>query len=119
MAQIVEAPTHKFHIKRGDTVQVISGDAKGKTGVVLKIDRTKFRAIVEGLNLVKKHRKPTAQDPQSGGIIEMEAPIHLSNLMLVDPATGKPTKTGRKEDSKGKLQRFSKTTGQIIKDGNA
>jgi large subunit ribosomal protein L24 len=119
MAQTVEAPQHKFHIKRGDTVKVISGDAKGKTGVVLRIDRIKYRAIVEGLNLVKKHRKPTAQDPQSGGIIEIEAPIHISNLMLVDPATGAATRVGRKENAKGKLQRFSKKTGQFIKDGNA
>ncbi len=119
MSKQVEAPQHKFHIKRGDTVKVVSGDAKGKTGVVLKVDREKYRAIVEGLNLVKRHRKPTAQDPQSGGIIEMEAPIHISNLMLVDPATGQATKVGRKLNAEGKLQRYSKKTGQFIKDGNA
>jgi large subunit ribosomal protein L24 len=118
MRPLVEKPTFKFHIKAGDTVKVISGDSKGRTGTVLKVDRTNYRAIIEGLNMVKKHRKPTAQDPQSGGIIEIEAPIHLSNLMLVDPATGSATKTGRKLNPQGKSQRFSKTTGQFIADGN-
>ena len=119
MAIKIEAPTHKFHVKRGDTVKVLSGDSKGKTGVVLKIDREKFRAYVEGVNMVKRHRKPTAQDPQSGGITEMEAPIHISNLALIDAATGQTTKVGRKADAAGKLQRFNKKTGQFIKDGNA
>jgi large subunit ribosomal protein L24 len=119
MAYKLVAPTHKFHIKRGDTVKVLSGDSKGKTGIVVKVDREKYRAYVEGVNMVKKHRKPTAQDPQSGGIIEMEAPIHISNLALVDAATGQTAKVGRKANDKGKLQRFNKKTGQFIKDGNA
>lgn len=113
------APDHTFHVKRGDTVKVLSGDSKGKTGTILTVDRDKFRAVVEGLNMIKKHVKPTAQDPQSGGIIEKEAPIHLSNLALVDPANGKTTRTGRKENEVGKLQRYSKKTGNFISDGNA
>jgi len=104
----------KFHIKTGDTVKVISGGSKGKSGVVLKIDTINYRAIVEGVNLVKKHVKPSAQDPQSQGIIEKEAAIHISNLMVVEPKTGVPTRIGRKLNSKGKLQRFSKKTNQFI-----
>lgn len=112
------APDHKFHVKRGDTVKVLSGDNKGKTGTILTVDRDKFRAVVEGLNMIKKHVKPSAQDPQSGGIIEKEAPIHMSNLMLVEPK-GAATRTGRKENKEGKLQRYSKKTGNFITDGNA
>jgi large subunit ribosomal protein L24 len=104
---------NKFHVKRGDTVLVISGDEKGKRGVILSIDTKKERAIVEGLNLVTKHLKPTASNP-NGSIIKKEAPIHLSNLMLIDPATGEPTKTGRRLNEKGKLQRYSKKTQKFI-----
>jgi len=104
---------NKFHVKRGDTVLVISGDEKGKRGVILSIDAKKERAIVEGLNLVTKHLKPTASNP-NGSIIKKEAPIHLSNLMLIDPATGEPTKTGRRLNEKGKLQRYSKKTQKFI-----
>jgi len=86
----------KLHIKKGDNVQVISGDDKGKTGAVLSIDSEKSRAIVEGLNMVTKHKKPTAGDPQSGGISKKESGIHISNLALVNPATGK----GKKQDAK-------------------
>lgn len=114
MAIVKEKPDFKFHVKRGDTVKVISGDSKGKTGVITKVDRLNQRALIEGINMVKRHRKPTAQDPQSGGIVEMEAPIHISNLMLVEPGTGQTTRTGRKADDKGKLQRVSKKTGKLI-----
>lgn len=109
----------KLKIKTGDTVKVISGDSKGKTGTVLSVDAYKNRAIVEGANLVTKHTKPSAANPQSGGISKIEAPIHISNLQLIDPATGKPTKVGRKPDAKGKLQRYSKTTNNFIPDVNA
>lgn len=119
MLKKAEKPTFKFHIKKGDTVKVISGSNRGKTGRVVEVDREKYRATVEGLNMVKKHTKPTAQDPQSGGIIEKEAPIHISNLMLVDPATGEAVKTGRKLNDKGKLQRFNKKTGNFISDATA
>ena len=85
----------KLHIKTGDTVKVISGNDKGKTGKILSVNLQKGRAIVEGLNMVTKHVKPTASNPQ-GGIEKKEASIHVSNLMLVDPKTGEATRTGRK-----------------------
>ena len=85
----------KLHIKKGDMVQVIAGDNKGQQGKVLKVEVTKQRAIVEGVNLCKKATKPNAQNPQ-GGIVEKEAAIHISNLQVLDPKSGKPTKVGRK-----------------------
>lgn len=103
----------KLHIKSGDTVMVISGNAKGKTGKVTKVLVEKQRATVEGVNLVTKHMKPTAANPQ-GGIEQREGAIHVSNLMVVDPKTGEPTRTGRKLNDKGKLQRFSKKSGNFI-----
>lgn len=106
----------KLHIRRGDTVKVITGNSKGKTGTVLSVDLDKRRAIVEGVNVVTKHVKPTATNP-NGGIEKKEASIHVSNLMLVDPATGEATRTGRKLDANGKLQRYSKKTGEIINNG--
>ncbi|HOK38833.1 MAG: 50S ribosomal protein L24 [Bacteroidales bacterium] len=104
----------KLHIKKGDTVIVISGESKGQKGRVLEVDRKNLRAIVEGVNLVSKHQKPNAAYPQ-GGIIKKEAPIHISNLMLVDPKTNKPTRIGRKLNSEGKLVRYSKKSGEEIK----
>lgn len=106
----------KFHIKKGDTVKVLSGNSKGKTGAVLEVFPSKYRAIVEGLNMVTKHTKPSAESPE-GGIKKVEASIHMSNLMLVDGATGEATRIGRKLDENGKLQRFSKKTGEVIKNG--
>lgn len=105
--------TSKFHIKKGDTVQVLSGNYKKKQGKVLKVFPRTYRAIVEGVNFVSKHRKPTAKNPQ-GSIERVEAPVHISNLMLVNPATGKPTRIGRKFNDLGKLQRYSKKTGEFI-----
>lgn len=104
----------KLHIKKGDMVQVIAGDNKGKQGKVLKVEVSKQRAIVEGVNICKKATKPNAQNPQ-GGIIEKEAPIHVSNFMVLDPKSGKPTKVGRKADAKGKLVRYAKKSGEEIK----
>jgi large subunit ribosomal protein L24 len=105
----------KLHIKKGDSVQVIAGDSKSQTGVILSIDRVKGRAIVEGVNLVSKHTKPNAKNPQ-GGIVKQEASVHISNLMLIEPGTGKPTRIGRKLDDKSKkLVRYSKKTGEVIK----
>lgn len=104
----------KLHIKKGDIVSVGAGDDKGKTGRVLSVEVKKQRAFVEGINLVKKHTKPNAQHPQ-GGIVEKEASIHISNLNLVDPKSGKPTRIGRKVDEKGKLVRYSKKSGEEIK----
>jgi large subunit ribosomal protein L24 len=103
----------KLHIRSGDTVLVISGDDKGKKGKILSVDLKKRRAIVEGLNMVTKHIKPTANSPQ-GGIEKKEAPIHISNLMLVDPKSGEATRIGRKKDDNGKLVRYSKKTGEVI-----
>jgi len=104
----------KLHIKKGDTVVVVAGNYNGKEGKVLEVDRATERAIVEGVNMVKKHTKPNAAHPQ-GGIVEKEAPIHISNLMNKDPKTGKPTRIGRKLNDKGKLVRYSKKSGEEIK----
>ncbi|MDU1891157.1 MAG: 50S ribosomal protein L24 [Dysgonomonas sp.] len=103
----------KLHIKKGDIVYVNTGVDKGKTGRVLKVLVEKQRAIVEGLNMVSKHTKPNAKSPQ-GGIEKKEAPIHISNLNVVDPKSGKPTRIGRKEVD-GKLVRYSKKSGEEIK----
>jgi large subunit ribosomal protein L24 len=103
----------KNHVKSGDIVLVITGNSKGKSGKILSIVTDKNAAIVEGLNIVKRHMKPSASSP-NGGIIEKEAPIHLSNLKLVDPKTGLPTKVGRKLDANGDLKRYSKKTQQFI-----
>lgn len=101
----------KFKIKKGDTVKVIAGDNKGATGVISQIITDKSRAIVEGVNKIKRHTKPNAKSPQ-GGIIEKEAPIHVSNLMLVNKGTA--TRVGRKVEA-GKIVRFAKKTGEVIK----
>lgn len=103
----------KLHIKKGDTVKVLAGENKGETGKVIRILTEKNKALVEGINVVKKHNKPTAEKPQ-GGITEMEAPVHLSNLMYVD-ANGEASRIGRKQDDKGKMVRYSKKTQEIIK----
>jgi large subunit ribosomal protein L24 len=104
----------KLHIKKGDTVQVIAGVDLGKKGRVLEIVRKTDRAIVEGVNIIKKHTKPNTANP-NGGIVEKEAPIHISNLMLVDPKTGKATRIGRRLNENGKLVRYSKKSGEEIK----
>ena len=104
----------KLHIKKGDMVYVNAGDSKGQQGKVLRVDAAKQRAVVEGVNLCKKATKPNAQNPQ-GGIIEKEAPIHVSNLQVLDPKSGKPTKVGRKANAEGKLVRYAKKSGEEIK----
>jgi len=106
--------TKKLHIKKGDIVYVIAGESKGKQGRVLEVLRDKDRAIVEGVNIISKHQKPNSAHPQ-GGIIKKEAAVHISNLMLIDPKSGKPTRIGRKENSEGKLVRYSKKSGEEIK----
>lgn len=106
-----------LHIKKGDTVYVLAGDDKGKTGRVLSVLAKENRAIVEGINMVSKSTKPSAKHPQ-GGIVKMEAPIHMSNLNVVDPKSGKtprPTRVGFKIDEKGKKVRYSKKLGEEIK----
>ena len=105
----------KLHIKKGDTVKIISGNSKGSEGKVIEVLISKNRAIIEGVNMVSKHSKPNAANPQ-GGIVKQEAPIHISNLMLVDPKSGDATRIGRKKDEKtGKLVRYSKKSGEVIK----
>ncbi len=103
----------KLHVRTGDTVKVIAGNAKGKEGKVASVLIKKNRVIVEGVNMIKKHVKPNASNPQ-GEIRELEGSIHISNVMVVDPSTGKATRTGRKLNEKSKLQRFSKATGKFI-----
>jgi len=100
----------KLHIKTGDTVKVLSGNERGNEGVILSVDRSKFRAIVEGLNMVSKHLKPSASNPQ-GGIEKREAGINISNLQVV--VNGTAQKVGRKEVD-GKLVRFGKKTGETL-----
>ncbi|MBO5699192.1 MAG: 50S ribosomal protein L24 [Bacteroidaceae bacterium] len=104
----------KLHIKKGDTVKVLAGEDKGKTGKVTKVFVEKKRAIVEGINMVTKSQKPNAKNPQ-GGFVKTEAPIHISNLNVVDPKTGEATRIGRKLNENGKLVRYAKKSGEEIK----
>ena len=104
----------KLHIKKGDTVYVNAGNDKGKTGRVLRGLVAENSAVGEGLNMVSKSAKPSAKHPQ-GGIIKMEAPIHVSNLNLLDPKSGKPTRVGRRKNEEGKTVRYSKKSGEEIK----
>ena len=103
----------KLHIKKGDTVYVNAGNDKGKTGKVLSVAPAENRAIVEGINMVSRHTKPNSKQPQ-GGIIKKEAPIHISNLNLIDPKSGKPTRVGYKMDGDKKI-RYAKKSGEEIK----
>ena len=104
----------KLHIKKGDNVYVNAGDDKGKTGRVLEVFPKKMRAIVEGVNIITKATKPNAKHPQ-GGLIKMEAPIHISNINLIDPKTGKPTRVSRKVNDNGRKVRIAKRSGEEIK----
>jgi large subunit ribosomal protein L24 len=104
----------KLHIKKGDTVQVITGESKGVQGRVLEVIRSKDRAIVEGVNMVSKHTKPNAEQP-NGGIVKKEGPVHISNLLLIDPSSGEPTRIGRRRNDDGKLVRYAKKSGEEIK----
>ena len=102
----------KLLIKKGDTVYVNAGNDKGKTGKVLSVDPSKDRVIVEGVNLVSKHTKPNSKQPQ-GGILKKEAGVHISNLQLLDPQSGKPTRVGYKFEGDKKI-RYSKKSGEEI-----
>jgi large subunit ribosomal protein L24 len=106
----------KLHIKKGDVVIVNAGDDKGKKGRVLEVIVNKMRAVVEGVNIMSKHTRPNAKQTQ-GGIVKKEAPVHISNLMVVCPETDKATRIGRKLNEKGKSVRYSKksTNKQEIK----
>ncbi len=113
MARTKKNTSHKgkLILKKGDKVIVISGEHKGSTGEVLEVNRNTYRATVDQVNLVKKHQKPSGENP--GGIIDIPASIHMSNLALLDPSTDGPTRIGRKIID-GKLQRYSKKSGEII-----
>jgi len=104
----------KLKIKKGDLVKVIAGDSKGTQGKVVEVIIANNRAIVEGANMVSKHTKPNAATP-NGGIVKKEAPIHISNLALIDPKSGKATRVGRKLNDAGKLVRVAKKSGEEIK----
>ena len=103
--------SNKLHVKTGDTVKVIAGNERGKTGRIISVITTTNKVVVEGLNMVTKHNKPTAKTP-NGGITQKEAPIHASNVMLVEE--NQPVRTGKKFNAEGKLQRYSKKSGDII-----
>ncbi|MFT5915188.1 MAG: large subunit ribosomal protein L24 [Bacteroidia bacterium] len=115
MKKKVQVEKHaKFHIRRGDKVRVIAGNHKGAEGEIKQMLRNKHRAIVDGVNMVTKHVKPSAEKPE-GGIQKVEAGIHFSNLMLIDPKTGEATRIGRRRDeATGKLRRYSKKTNEFI-----
>jgi large subunit ribosomal protein L24 len=102
----------KLKIKSGDTVKVIAGDHKGSEGKVLRVYREKNKAVVEGVNMVSKHTKPSAKNPQ-GGIVKKEAPLHISNIALIDPKSKKPTRVGIKVEGDKKV-RFSKKSNQVL-----
>ena len=102
----------KLHIKKGDTVFVNAGNDKGKTGKVLSVNPSEDRAIVEGINMVSKHTKPNSAHPQ-GGIIKQEASVHISNLNLIDPKSGKATRVGYRVQD-GKKVRYAKKSGEEI-----
>ena len=102
----------KTHVTKGDTVRVIRGDHKGQEGKVLKVLPRKNRVVVDGINVVKRHKRATAQ--VDGGIIQFPAPIHLSNVMLLDPKSGEPTRVRRKVDKDGTVERMAVSSGQPI-----
>ena len=104
----------KIHIRRGDRVKILAGKHRNEEGTVLQVFPKAYRAIVENMNIVARHLKPSAENPK-GSIQRQPSPIHISNLMLIDPASGQPTRVGRKHNEVGKLQRYAKKTGNFIK----
>ena len=103
----------KLFLKRNDTVMIMCGDDKGKVAKVISVDKEKYRVTVEGINIITKHAKPSQTNPQ-GGLIKKEAPIHISNVMLIDPKSGKATRV-RKERVNGKATRVAAKSGEVIK----
>jgi large subunit ribosomal protein L24 len=103
----------KMSIRKGDRVKVISGNHKGTEGTVMRVEREKNRVVVQGVNVRKRHRKPTAAVPE-GGIVEFEAPIHASNVMLLDPRSGEPTRVRSGLGADGKRERIAAKSGQAI-----
>ena len=104
----------KLHIKKGDTVYVNAGDYKGQKGRVLEVIKADYKAIVEGVNMVSRHTKPNSENPE-GGIVKKEAPVHISNLMIVDPSTGEQSRVGRRKNDNNKLVRYAKKSKEEIK----
>lgn len=113
LKKIKESHNHKLHVKKDDTVIVITGKDKGKKGRIIAAYPRENRVLVEGVNMVKKHAKPSQQNPQ-GGILNQEAPIHVSNVMLIDPKSGKPTRIGYKVLENGEKVRVAKKSGEVI-----
>ncbi|MXV16137.1 50S ribosomal protein L24 [Hufsiella ginkgonis] len=109
-----ETKVAKLKVRKGDLVKIIAGDSKGKEGKILEVITKTNRAVVEGANMVSKHTKPNAANP-NGGIVKKEASLHISNLMVIDPKSGKPSRVGIKKDDKGKLVRVAKKSGEEIK----
>ncbi|MEC8458669.1 MAG: 50S ribosomal protein L24 [Bacteroidota bacterium] len=103
----------KFKVKKGDTVKVLTGESKGSIGRIVRVMPKMNRVVVEGVNMIKKHQKPSAASPQ-GGIVEMEAPIHISNVSLIDPSTNETTRVGRKFDDNGNIVRYAKKSGEVL-----
>jgi large subunit ribosomal protein L24 len=104
---------HKMAITKGDTVRVMTGSEKGKEGTVMRVDRKRRRVVVEGVRIVKRHRRAQSEGDE-GGIIEMEAPIDVSNVMLLDPKSDEPTRIRRRRDKDGNVERISVKSGQSI-----
>lgn len=113
LKKIKESHNNKLHVKKDDSVIVITGKDKGKKGRVIAAYPRENRVLVEGVNMVKKHAKPTQANPQ-GGILNQEAPIHVSNVMLIDPKSGKPTRVGYKVEANGNKVRIAKKSGEAI-----
>jgi large subunit ribosomal protein L24 len=109
----LESHNNKLHVKKDDNVVIITGKDKGKRGRIIAAYPRLNKVLVEGVNIVKRHSKPSQQNPQ-GGIIEKEAPIHVSNVMLIDPKTNKPTRIGYKILDSGKKVRIAKKSGEVI-----
>lgn len=109
----LESHNHKLHVKKDDTVVVITGKDKGKKGRVIAAYPRENRVLIEGVNMVKKHQKPNQQNPQ-GGILDQEAPIHVSNVMLLDPKSGQPTRVGYKVLDNGDKVRVAVKSGEVI-----
>ncbi|GGG07122.1 50S ribosomal protein L24 [Paenibacillus abyssi] len=113
LKKVLESHNNKLHVKKDDNVIVITGKDKGKKGRVIAAYPRENRVLIEGVNMVKKHSRPSQQNPQ-GGIIEQEAPIHVSNVMLVDPKSGNPTRVGYKVLDNGKKVRIARKSGEVI-----
>ena len=109
-----DKPVPKMKIRKGDRVLVISGPYRGETGRVIEVEPRKGWARVEGIRMVKKHQKADRQRNRQGGIVEVEAPVNLSNLKVLDPTTGEPTRVGRRVLSDGKIVRFAKKSGAVL-----